>query len=298
MVHPRMEITKETGRDKTLKQTYEWMSGLWRSQPSLAPNVRMSTHMHYGQQSKHVVWHFPSTYRQLELIHITDVQFGHISCKVDRVIEYRDWILSSPNRYVLFGGDIIDAYALGRSPGSPWEEIGDSQHQANLVAEILGPLRHRILGYVGGNHERRGLSSFGDLGIYIANLLQIPYSSGQQFIDIHFGKWQAFRVHLWHGRGTARTKGAKINMVHEVMKRSDCNLVLVGHLHDVLMTFDWRVTRNPSNRIVLQKQGGAMSSSFLEFWGTYGEVSGLNPSDVMMARAVLESSGHWELTFR
>lgn len=298
MVESQLSKSPQSRQQQALKQTYEFMSSLWKSQPQLAKGVRMSTRMHYGQQCKHVVWQFPQTWDSLELIHVTDVQFGHITCKVERVIEYRDWILAKPNRYVLFGGDIIDAYALGKSPGSPWEEIADSQTQANNVAEIFGPMRHRILGYVGGNHERRGLSSFGDLGIYIANLLQVPYSSGQQFIDIHFGKWGPFRIHLWHGRGASRTKGAKLNMIHELMKKSDADLCLVGHLHDVLMTFDWRVVRDPSDNIVLRKQGGAMSSSFLEFWGTYGEVGGMNPSDVMMAVATLMPSRQWRLAFQ
>jgi len=287
-------------RDLSAKQkaTFEWMANLWKKQQPLDKGVRMASHMNYGEQTKHVVWHLPATLKQIELIHITDVQFGHVYCKVDRVIEYRDWVLSEPNRYMLWGGDMIDAYALMKSPGSPWEEVGDSQSQANLFAEIWGPARHRILGYVGGNHERRGLSSFGDLGVYIANILQIPYSSGQQFIDIHFGKWEPFRVHLWHGRGAAKTKGAKINLIHEIMKKSDCDLILLGHLHDVLMTFDWRVVRNNSSNICLKKQGGAMSSSFLEFFGTYAEVSGLNPADVMMACTTLFPNGHWRLQFQ
>lgn len=274
------------------------MSHLWKSQPPLDKGVKMQTHMHYGEQCKHVVWRFPERFESLELIHITDVQFGHIACKQSRVIEYRDWILSEPNRYVLFGGDLIDGYAIGKSPGSPWEEMGDSQKQGMSFAEIWGPMRHRVLGYVGGNHERRGFGSFGDLGVYLATLLQIPYSAGQQFIDIHFGKWGPFKVHLWHGRGASRTKGAKLNMVHEMMKKSDADLCLVGHLHDVLSTFDWRVIRDEQGRIVMRKQGGAMSSSFLEFWGTYGEVGGMNPSDVMMACAVLSPEKHWRLNFQ
>lgn len=298
MAGTQLCVSPQTRREQAVKSTFEWMSGLWKSQPKLASGLHMSTRMHYAEQTKHVVWQFPKTFDHLELIHITDVQFGHVSCKLNRAIEYRDWVLDKPNRYMLWGGDMIDAYSLMKSPGSPWEEMGDSQTQANHFAEIWGPARHRILGYVGGNHERRGLSSFGDLGVYIANLLQIPYSAGQQFIDIHFGKWGPFRVHLWHGRGASRTKGAKLNMVHELMKRSDCDLCLVGHLHDVLMTFDWRVMRDQSDNIVLRKQGGAMSSSFLEFWGTYGEVGGMNPSDVMMVCCHLMPDRKWRLAFQ
>jgi hypothetical protein len=43
---------------------------------------------------------------------------------------------------------------------------------------------------------------------------------------------------------------------------------------------------------------GAVGTSFLETWGTYGEIAGFESSDVMMGRAILEPTGHWELTLR
>lgn len=68
-----------------------------------------------------------------------------------------------------------------------------------------------------------------------------------------------------------------------------------GHLHDAMVLFDWRQQRLGSD-IHLEKIAGCMSSSFLEFWGGYGERMGLAPSDTMMARCVLEPTGHWMLT--
>jgi hypothetical protein len=51
-------------------------------------------------------------------------------------------------------------------------------------------------------------------------------------------------------------------------------------------------------RIKLQKVAGIMSSSFLAYWNSYAEVAALPPSDTMMARAILERNGHWEVTLR
>jgi len=62
-------------------------------------------------------------------------------------------------------------------------------------------------------------------------------------------------------------------------------------------TYDWRQKRD-GNEIKLQKIAGVMSSSFLDYWNTFGEVIGLPPSDTMMARAILEPDGHWEVTLR
>ena len=261
--------------------------------------VQIESGMRFGAEAKYLSLTLsPRRFKQIELCHITDVQFGHKRCLLSRVKEYRDWILSEPNRFVFFGGDMIDAWVLN-SPGQPHENTMDAQGQVYKFCEIWAPARHRILGYVGGNHERRGLKGFGDLGILIATILRIPYSAGQQLIDVHYGHHRPFKVHLWHGSGASRTMGAKAQMLHRFMQTGDSQLYLVGHLHAALMLFDWRTSRKEDKRDVeITKIAGAMSSSFLAYWANYAEVMGLSVSDVMMARTLLDPDGGWELTAR
>lgn len=296
-----LETVKLATRQRQLApQTTRFLKDLQANLPHDV--VKHTTGMHYGAEAKYVSVHFePGQVKSLgtlELLHITDVQFGHVECNYERVIEYRDWVLSKPNRFMLWGGDMIDATNV-LAPGSPWENLVDSQSQVYRFVETWAPARHRVLGFVGGNHERRGVRTFGDLGLILAVLLRIPYSSGKQFVDIHFGEHKPFKVSLWHGRGAARTAGAKMQMLHRFMNEGDSQLYLVGHLHDALTKFDWRLLRRPGqNNIQLKKIGGAMSSSFLSHFNTYAEVAGLTPSDVLMARTILESNGCWELTLR
>jgi hypothetical protein len=248
-------------------------------------------------QAKRVGVHFdPKKFKTLELLMLTDVQWGSITCKEDRVKEFLDWILAVPNRFVFFGGDMIDA-ATVLSVGSPYENKYEPKEQMLRFIETFARIRHRVLGYVGGNHEQRTSKAFGECGSLIATLLRIPYSAGKQLIDVHFGQHQPFKVDLWHGGGAARTKGAKAQMLHRFMQQGDSQLYLCGHLHDVVLLFDWRQQRK-GNDIHLEKIAGCMSSSFLEFWGGYGERMGLAPSDTMMCRCVLDPSGHWEVTLR
>lgn len=259
----------------------------------------LKTSMHIGDETKYVTARFdPKKYpKGIELLMITDVQFGHVMCKEDRFLEFRDWVLEAPNRFVLFGGDMVDA-AHAMSVGSPFENIAEPQVQVFRFVELAMPLRHRIIGYVGGNHERRSSKMFGDLGHLIATFLRVPYSSGKQLIDIHYGEHEPFKISLWHGGTGSRTKGAKAQMLHRFMGQGDSQLYLVGHLHDVVLLFDWRERRKES-KIVLEKFAGVMSSSFLEYWGTYAEVAGMAPSDTMMARVILEPKGRkWEVTLR
>ena len=259
--------------------------------------VTLSASMQIGDESKYITVHFdPEQHKTIELLMLTDVQFGHHMCQERRFLEFRDWVLAAPNRFVFFGGDMVDA-AHSFSVGSPYDNRFEPQVQVLRFVEAIMPIRHRVLGYVGGNHERRTIKMFGDLGHLIATFLKIPYSAGQQFVDIHYGDHAPFKVSLWHGGGAARTKGSRAQMLHRFMMQGDSHLYLVGHLHDVVVLFDWR-TRRLRKKIVLEKFAGAMSSSFLEFWGTYAEVAGFAPSDTMMARVILEPNRHWELTLR
>src|SRR6185437_5339647 len=272
---------------------------LWNDLPEYeieAPGYGMV----YGQQMKYVTWKFdPTVFRSIQLMHITDVQYGHIECQVNKFIEYRDWVLSAPNRFVLLGGDMIDSTTV-MSPGSPWENICDPQGQVYKFCELIAPMRHRILGYVSGNHERRGVKTFGDLGCLIATLMRIPWSAGRQLIDINYGTWKPFTVDIWHGRGAAQTKGAKVMMLFKYMNdHPGSHLYLVGHLHDCFVIPCVREIRlHQKNSIKLEKYYGGMSSSFLSYFGTYAEVMGLTINDVMMLRTIIEPDGRSEMTIR
>lgn len=241
---------------------------------------------------------FPKPLSSVELIHITDMQLGSKGFMRSKFLKYRDWILDVPQRFVLLGGDIVDAATI-LSVGSPYDNTGEPIDQVEEAIDILMPLAKagRLLGYVGGNHERRTSKTFGDCGRLIAKSLQVPYSGGVQLIDIHFGKHKPFKISLWHGGGSAQTKGAKAQMLHRFMQKADSYLYLVGHLHDVVLLFDWRQHR-VEGKIKLQKIAGIMSSSFLAYWNSYAEVAAMSPSDTMMARTILTPDGGWEVTLR
>lgn len=258
---------------------------------------RRTTRMLVHGETKWVQWDFSDAkFKTLELVQITDVQWGHITCKRDRVREYRDWVLSKPNRYMIWTGDNIDSATM-QSKGTTWENTGTPQHQMFEFIQEWAPARHRILGYVGGNHERRCLTTFGDLGITIAALLQVPYSRGKQLIDIQFGKHQPFQVSQWHGAGGARTKGTVAQTLYRFASDGDSQLYLMGHLHQPMIIPFWKERRG-QHGIRAVKTIAAAGSSFMDLWGGYGEVSGYSPGDVLMPRCVLDKDGGWEVTLR
>lgn len=264
----------------------------------LRDNVFKSTSkMVVHGETKWIEWDFTgSKFKTLELTQITDMQWGHIACKRERVIEYRDWILRAPNRYMIWTGDNVDSATM-QSKGTTWENTGTPQQQLFEFCEIWAPARHRILGYVGGNHERRTLQTFGDLGITIAALLQVPYSRGRQLIDIKFGKHDPFKITQWHGMGGARTKGTVAQALYRFASDGDSQVYLMGHHHQPMVIPFWKERRG-QNGIRAVKTIAACGSSFLDLWSSYAEVAGYSPGDVLMPRVVLGSDGDWEVTLK
>jgi len=292
----RKSLRTSLGHELVGQELPEANIALARLEAVMAPNVYIvQTGMRFGDNVKYVQWDFPKTLHTVELMQITDVQFGHVMCRYDRVLEFRDWILAKPNRFMLWGGDMIDA-GTKLSVGDPWEQIAGPQAQLYKFAEVWAPARHRVLGYVGGNHERRAFT-YGDLGSEIARLLRIPYSMGRQAVDIRFGRHQPFKISLWHGAGGARTKGAVAQTLDRFMQQGDSQLYLMGHLSQPLIMPIWKQYRD-GHQIRLQKCIGALGSSFLETWHTYAEVAGFAAHDVLMPLAVLEADGHWEVRLR
>lgn len=265
-----------------------------------ATDPARTVNQQFDDEVKFVEYNFDhlTQFKSVELMMLTDLQIGSKGFQRDRFIEYRDWLLAAPNRFVFLGGDIIDAATI-ISVASPYDNTMEPIDQVDDACELLQPLADagRLLGYVGGNHERRTIKTFGDSGRLIAKELKVPYSRGVQLIDIKYGEHKPFKVSLWHGGGSARTKGAKAQMVHRFMQQADSQLYLCGHLHDVVLLFDWRQIRK-GKKIKLQKIAGIMSSSFQGWFNSYAEVSAMSPSDTMMARVILEPTGGWECTLR
>src|SRR5882672_9144891 len=96
------------------------------------------------RETKWIEWDFSKApFKTLELIQITDVQWGHICCKRERVREYRDWVLAAPNRYMIWTGDNIDSATM-QSKGTTWENTGTPQQQLFEFCQEWAPARHRI----------------------------------------------------------------------------------------------------------------------------------------------------------
>ena len=97
--------------------------------------------------------HFPEN-NDIKIYPISDVHLGaaeHLAAEWDNFCKR---ILEEPNSYIILGGDMLNN-SLKSSVANIYEETMRPREQKRRMAEMLKPIRHKILCAVNGNHERR-----------------------------------------------------------------------------------------------------------------------------------------------
>lgn len=260
---------------------------------------KLTTAIHMDGNSKQVKIDFRDSewkkWPHIELVGLADVQWGQKAVKIETLASFVDWILDKPYRFVAGIGDWIDA-AHALTPGSSFDNLFNAQSQIFTFCELIAPMAHRILGSVGGNHERRGVPFFGDLGHMIAVLLQLPYSDGRQMVRIHYGAHDPFMLLLSHGHARAKTIGALGQIMERRMRLANAHLYLTGHNHQGIMVPKFREIHSEGS-IRKELYIGAAGTSFLETYGTYAEWMEFESYETIMPLARIFPKGGWEYVF-
>ena len=271
----------------TIPDISERMSKILKSLPKR--RIEISTSMLVSGCAKYVTVSLKNfKWPRIELLHITDIQWGNPQCNKEKLEEYREWVTKKPYRFTILGGDMCDLNTMLSVGKGAMEQDSEPSEQVLSLAEFLAPISHRILGYVGGNHEQRGQKFGHDFGAHLAGLLRVPYSDGIQAIDLYYGDWEPFKIYLWHGRGGARTMGSKAQAMMSVIQNDRANLYISGHTHTALVLPGFHVDRDHKKKhIIIEKYYAVSSTSFQNYYGTYAERAYYPPTFLLMGAATI-----------
>jgi hypothetical protein len=213
-----------------------------------------------------------------------DEQIGHVACDDARVLKDIEWAAKNPHCLVVLLGDGIDS-ATKESPGYLRENKTTPLQQVKDYIALHKPIAGQIIGYVGGNHERRIDKALSDPGMTVSLIAEglstdkhkIPYSGGLLLLDVHW------RGHLWtltlfHGAGAAQTAGSKIQRMQRNMLLTDSLITLSGHLHDEAKTSRRFLKRMNDGTIKVVKQTALQCGTYMKYIGSYGEIGGMSPT--------------------
>lgn len=233
-----------------------------------------------------------------------DEQLGHVTCDDNRIIKDIDWVEKNPQCLVFLLGDAIDS-ATRTSPGSINENKIPPMRQVEAYVDLHKRIANRIIGYVGGNHERRIDKALDDGGAAVrliakglsSDTHKIPYSGGLLMVDVYW------RGHMWpftlfHGAGASVTPGSKIQRMQRNMLLTDSLITLSGHLHEEAKTSRRYEKRMPDGSVKIVKQVSLQCGTYLTYVGSYGEIAGMPPVGPDMIVIELFDDGKYKDTFK
>jgi predicted phosphodiesterase len=234
-----------------------------------------------------ITHHFPDN-RDILLFPISDVHLGASEHMEKEWADFCRQIEETPNAYIILGGDLINN-ATRNSVSNVFEETMRPREQKKVIAEMLMPLRDRILCAVSGNHERRSGKDADDDPTYdIMCKLDIEhlYRENMAFVKVRIGKRDGdgmknptYMLTVTHGAGGGILTGGAVNRNERfgyVVDGMDC--LIVGHTHKPFVTQPSKIKIDPFNNKVDIKPFKVVSSSSWLNYGGYAAQKMLLPS--------------------
>jgi predicted phosphodiesterase len=232
---------------------------------------------------------------------IADVHYGGIGHMEKEWKKFIKMVQDDPSLYLVLGGDIINNN-IRSSVGSPWDDKIRPREQKRLMAEMLTPIKDRILCCISGNHERRSLKDADDDPMYdiMAKLdLEDIYRPNAAFVKIQLGQRYknctkanaTYTFAVTHGSGVNADErwGSHIDGV-------DC--VVTGHTHKGRITKPAKMVFDSRNDKILFQQFVCVVCVPWQSYVEYPLQKMMNPSAVADPQILYLSDTEKRITVR
>ena len=164
---------------------------------------------------------------------IGDIHLGSPQFNADRFNKLLEVIESDGKAAVILNGDLIENKNKYSQANSVMEQEMMPQKQAEKIVEFLTPIKDKIIGLTGGNHEFACEKQTGiDLNFWIASALDAPYRKNFAMYDLFVNDGVEHRLLSIHGTGGGSTVGAGLNRLDRFSAGfEDVDIFIMGHTH-------------------------------------------------------------------
>lgn len=243
----------------------------------------------------------------ITIVPISDVHLGAAECMEQEFIKFVNLVKETPNLFITLGGDLIDN-GTKSSVTDVFRATMPPHQQKREMANILAPIRDRILCCVPGNHERRsGKDADDDPAFDIMCKLDIEdrYRENMAIVKIQLGEKEAksgyrynsiyrptYVLVVTHGAGGGMLTGAAVNRGERFGYIVDgMDVLIVGHTHKPFVTQPGKLKIDPyNNQVKLVPFKVICATSWLQYGG-YAARKMLLPSSHCIQTLTLKGKG-------
>ena len=203
--------------------------------------------------------------RTVKVWAIADVHIGAKECDLAGFKRHMARIAADPDSYIVLVGDMMNN-GLKDSLTNVYEEVLPPHAQIEKCAELLEPVKDRILGAVGGNHEARTKRAVDLDPMYAVMCIlgkQELYRQNMAFIRVCLKRNNTKDNHtllLIHGK----SERAKRNFAYSL---EGVDAVISGHTHNGIVEKPARIVFTGGNRVVIKPLVSLTATSWLEYGG-------------------------------
>lgn len=237
-----------------------------------------------------------SEIKYINIYALADLHIGSKHFKRSILEMHLNTIKNDPNGLLILNGDLVNN-SIKTSIGDIYEETMNPEQQIDLLVKLFEPLKDKIIGVTGGNHEVRtykqtGISILKNF-CYRLGIIDV-YSNISNLTFLSFGKSkgrdkvkQTFKIYNSHGRGGGKMIGSKANRVHNLANIvTNADLYIHSHTHAPITFKDSYIVCDTRNKGMSIQSRLFVNTNAYEGFGGYGEVIGLAPSnhDLIMVK--------------
>ena len=204
--------------------------------------------------------------RTIKIWAIADVHIGAVECDIQGFQNFlKNTILKDPDSYVLLCGDVI-SNGIKDSLTNVYEETMSPSCQVEKAVELLSPIKDRILGAVGGNHEARSRKA-----VDLDPMYTIMCMMGVQ--DLYRTNFAMLRIILANGNTKSRYALMLIHGKTENKKRQfayaveGVDAIISGHTHNGIVEKPARLVFTSRNNVMVKPLVSLTATSWLTYGG-------------------------------
>lgn len=237
------------------------------------------------------------------IVPIADVHLGAPECMEQEFVKFIAEVKDTPDLYLILGGDLVNNGTRSSVGVSVYRDTMPPHQQKREMANILAPVRDRILCAVPGNHEFRATKESDDCPMYdiMAKLdLEHLYRENVAFMKIQLGEPEkdgnrtngterpSYCLTVVHGNGGGILTGGAVNRAERFAYVIDgMDALILGHTHKPFTTQPSKIKIDPrNNRVTMKPFKVICATSWLEYGG-YAAQKMLTPSSFNLQRLTL-----------
>ena len=243
----------------------------------------------------------PTDLTEIELLVLADYHYADPNSDHDLIKRDLEYVKEHDNAYCVFAGDLMNC-AIKSSVSDIYGDTLSPMDELSVCMDLLGPVAHKVVGIVGGNHEARHYRTNGvDLTRLLARQIGIEhlYSPDTALVFLRVGydtgrqrhhRPILYTIYVTHGSGGGRKEGGKVQRLVDYSNIVDADVYICGHTHlpaGLKTSFARPCACNDSITYCTKLFVNAAASLN---YGGYGDIGGFRPNCTDVPRIILSGT--------